>query len=88
MKYKILKVSPFIFLDMCKYGINKIRIVKDAIPDDAKFIRAHTDDNSGWGNISLVIESELFDELKDGDLIPTIPYPTFERVYLEEHANS
>lgn len=84
MKYKILKVSPYIFIDMCKYGFDKIRIVKDSLPDDAKFIRAHVDDVTGWGNISLVIESESFDELKDGDLIPIIPYPTFEKVHLED----
>ena len=81
MKYKILIVHPSIFIELCKEGLDKIRIVQNAIPNDAKYVRSHLNDYTGWGNISLVIESESFDNLNDGDEIPVIKHPTFEKVY-------
>lgn len=80
MRYKILKVHNFIFIEMCKLGTEKVRIIKDALPEDTKYVRCYTNDDSGWGAIYLVIESQTFDELKEGDPIPLIPGPIFERV--------
>lgn len=75
-------VSPMIFLDFCKNGADSIRIIKNAIPNGAKYVRSFTNDSSGLGNIGLVIESESFDEVGEGELIPILPYPTFEKVYV------
>lgn len=80
MKYSILKISPLIFIKFCQYGSDNIRVVENKLPEDVKFIRAYTEDHSGWGHISLVLESESFRELKDGDEIPILPYPMFEKV--------
>lgn len=81
MRYKILMVHPQVFIDFCKEGLDKMRIVENAIPRDAKFVRAHLNDFTGWGNIALVIESFLFEDLKEGDEIPVIKHPTFEKIY-------
>lgn len=82
MKYKILYVHPSIILDLCKNGSEKTRVVDGKLPPDTKFIRAFTDDNTGYGRIGMVIESESFKDLKDGDLIPIVsPDPLFERVF-------
>jgi len=81
MKHKILKISPFMFLSMCKEDTINVRVVANILPKDAKFIRAYTDDYTGWGYISLIIESESFEEIKEGDVIPILPYPIFEKIY-------
>lgn len=81
MKHKILIVHPQIVIDFCKEGLDKIRIVENAIPKDAKYIRCYLNDFTGWGNIGIVIESESFEELQNGDEIPVIKHPTFEKVY-------
>ncbi len=81
MKYKIVKIHTSAFIDILKHGIyNNVRVVSNALPEDAKFIRAFTNDTSGWGYISLVIESELFPEIQEGDLMEVLPYPIFEKV--------
>jgi len=82
MKQMILLVHPMILVDICKYGTEKVKIIKDAIPKDCKYIRAFTNDQSGQGNIGLVIESESFSELKEGDIIPIILSPTFEKIHV------
>jgi len=76
----MFEVHPFIFIELCKHGWDKTRIIKNALPEDAKYVRAHTDDKSGWGAVYIVIESETFDELKEGDLIPLLPHPMFEKI--------
>lgn len=68
------------FIEACKNGINKVKVIENTIPKDAKFIRSFTDDLTGWGRIGIVIESESFEELKDGDVIPIHPDPQFENV--------
>jgi hypothetical protein len=78
MKHAILRVSSYILLELCKNGAEKTRIVKNELPQDAKFIRAGHDQS---GDMFLVIESESFRELKDGDEIPILENPLFERVY-------
>lgn len=79
MKYKILFVSPIVLINLFKVGIINVRCVA-GLPEDVKFVRAFTDDTTGWNKIGLVIESEQFDKLKEGDVIPTFPDPTFENL--------
>jgi hypothetical protein len=81
MKYSILKISSLIFIEICKHGMDKVKVVDNALPEDAKFVRAFVDDNLGWGRISLVLESESFKDLNEGDEIPILPNPAFEKVY-------
>lgn len=83
VKHAILYVSPHTFLELCKglYETRNVRIIANAVPEDAKFIRAFTtDDVTGWGKIGLVIESESFEEIKEGNLMPTLSNPIFEKV--------
>ena len=76
----ILKVSPYTFVEMCKYGIEQTRVVQNVVPRDAKYVRAFIDDDTGWGYISLVLESPEFKDLKEGEKIPFLPNPVFEKV--------
>lgn len=79
MRYKILNIHPLFFIHISQHGTEKVRIIENSLPEDTKFIRSFTNDTSGWGSISLVIESESFEDLKEGDIIPSIPSPTFEK---------
>ena len=54
----------------------KYVIVKNAIPEDAKFIRVIEQN----GVIGFVVESSEFDELKIGDDIPEHPDPLFQEM--------
>jgi len=83
MRHKILNISPQILIDICKEGTENVRIIKDALPKDAKYIYAFTDDTLGYGRVGLVIESESYSELKDGELLERINGPIFERVDLK-----
>jgi hypothetical protein len=80
MKYAILKVSPLFLVEMFKHDIPMIKLVDHALPEDTKYVRAFTDDFGGWGRIGLVLESESFRELKDGEMIPVLQSPTFEKM--------
>jgi hypothetical protein len=80
MKYAILKISPYVFINLCKKGMIKIKVLENAIPEDAHYIRGFCEESSGWGYVNLVLESESFRELNEGDEIPVLPYPMFERI--------
>lgn len=79
MRYKILVLSPYIILEIFKHNVSSVRIIKDTIPEDADFVRAFTNDPTGWGNIGLIIESDSFDDVKEGEQIPILD-PQFEKV--------
>lgn len=79
MRYVILKVSPHFLVDMCRIGESHTKVI-EGLPPDTRFVRAFTDDITGWGYISLVLESEMFNELVEGQQIPIIPYPVFEKI--------
>lgn len=81
MGQQILLISPYMFVDMFMQGEIHAKVVERALPKDVKFIRAFTNDTGGWGNIGLVLESQEWDELKEGDLIPVLPAPMFEKIY-------
>jgi hypothetical protein len=78
MKQKILKVSSYHFLNLCKHGFSGEIKVINPIPEDAYLVRVIQEPI--YGNLSLVIHSELFTELKDGDIIPEIETPLFEKI--------
>jgi hypothetical protein len=79
MKYKILSVSPHVFLEICKNGCAGVEVIKNAIPQDARYVRAYIENLNGWGYVNLVLESESFSELKEGDVIPMLLHPIFEK---------
>lgn len=80
MRYAILRISPYFFIEFFRHDkVVKAKISSNILPEDSKFVRAFTGSDA-WGYICLVIESEKFDALKEGDEIPILPYPIFERV--------
>ena len=76
MKEACLRVSIYFLLDLCKKGVNHHIKVHNPVPMDAKFLRAGHDQ---YGNLYLVLESEEFKDLQDGDIIPELQ-PLFEKV--------
>lgn len=54
------------------------RVIKNALPQDAKFIRAHEDIKTG--GFYLIVESSTFDALSDGAEIPLHPPIVIEQV--------
>lgn len=78
-RLKILRISPELFVELCKPGDTKIKVKHDALPPDTVFIRTFIDDSSGWGQIGLVVRSAEFEELPEGAPIPEIK-PIFEKL--------
>lgn len=77
MRLAYLQVSAFLFLEFCKNGADRVRIVANKLPDDARFIRAGHDN---LGSLYLVLESEEFIDLKEGEEIPRLPDVMLEKV--------
>ena len=75
----ILRVTAEVFVDFCKGGEDRfVRVVKDALPSDAMFVRAGHDVT---GTLMIVVKSESFPEVAPGGIIAELPPPTFEVVY-------
>jgi hypothetical protein len=69
LRYRVIYIHPIVFIDLFKYGSEKVKVI-NGLPEDATYIRSFLDDNSGWGKIGIVIESSSFVELKEGDPMP------------------
>ncbi len=79
MKQKILKISPHIILDIYKKGLGGDVIeVINPIPEDSFIVR--TLQGETFGDIYVVIQSESFPVLNDGDLIPEVKRPEFSLI--------
>ena len=48
------------------------------LPEDATIVRIFQDDT--LGTLNIVLASETFDELNEGDIIPLIQMPQFEHL--------
>ena len=81
-KQKILRVSSHYFLNFCKHGFKGEVEVINPIPEDSTLIRVIHEPT--YGDLSLVIHSESFPSLKDGDLIPELQKPLFNLVSKHE----
>ena len=68
-KVKRLQISPELLFELFTAGphLGGYSVVEDAVPADAKLINVR----HGWPNqIELLIESEEFPEIEDGEKIP------------------
>jgi hypothetical protein len=75
-RIKTLAVSPEVLVLLLRSGTR--RIFRDALPDDARPVRASID---GAGRIVLVVESKDFAEVGTLDPVPILPAPCFEVHY-------
>jgi hypothetical protein len=66
-RIKIVRWHSLSLLNVLKRGEHHIRTI-NPIPDDTKITRMGHDE---VGNLYFVISSKEFDELKNGDIIPT-----------------
>lgn len=66
-------------IESCKEGFARepIKVVRNALPDDAKFHHAFFDPNVP--GVFLVIQSEAFAEVCEGGAIPALPVPEIMR---------
>lgn len=77
-KQKILKIHPEFILRFCKWGSDKKVEVLNPIPEDSTLIRIFQ--TGTYGELAMVIHSESFPSLKDGDEILEITRPEFLNV--------
>jgi hypothetical protein len=74
-RQKILIVSTHLFISQCKHGFKGEVEVINPIPEDSYVVRTYQ--AGTFGDLHLVIHSESFPELKDGDEIPLLEKPKF-----------
>lgn len=75
-RLKILKCNTTFFLALLKSGSRDPVKIINPLPKDATITRIFQDNM--LGNLNMVIASESFPELKEGDEIPLITMPLFE----------
>lgn len=78
-RLKILVYPTRLFLDLMKRGFDRPVRVINPIPEDSIFVRIFQE--GCFGNMHMVIASESFPELNDGDEIPRIKNPEFEVIF-------
>jgi hypothetical protein len=82
MRRAVLEISDHLLIEIVKgveESIHKKSFVvrKYGLPNDCKVIRAFTTIN-GQGTIGILLESESFDDIKAGEIYPTLPSPELE----------
>ena len=76
MKTKILQISGATVCSMFKRKtIHEIGVMPNGLPDDARVVGARL--NNEMNFIELIIESDEYDEVPEGESPPTMDPPTF-----------
>lgn len=87
MRQAILELTPELFVEFAKAakgdGTRKFTVRANPLPDDAEVIRIII---SNTDNLALVLHSESFSDVAEGSVLPTLPSPIFETVYVESFA--
>jgi len=77
MRYRRILIHPFWFENsFIERNITHVGCVK-GLPYGAKFAYSYQEAHYG---VWIVFEHESFEPLKDGDLIPIMDSPTFEKI--------
>ena len=76
MRLRYLPVTADFFIDLCKGGEFHVAC-QNPLPQDARIIRMGHD---MFGQLELVIESQEFGDVEEGDEIPRQPKPLFNRL--------
>jgi hypothetical protein len=80
MRYAKIRCSSELLISMMKEGYEThVKVIENGLPQDARFKYAFQFD--GW--VYLVVESDSFDDIKEGDKIPELDAVTFEAVNMD-----
>lgn len=76
-RLRILRISAELFLELFKQGTHPgYNVAINAIPDNTRIVNVRF----GWPEcIEMLLESEEFDPVNDGEVIPYLS-PTVERI--------
>lgn len=85
MRAKVLRVSPELIVDICKHGMRKVLVGKNAVPSDAEIRRVYVD--AGNFCVSIVIESKEYPDVdvENGDAIEIAARPEFSVVEFDRN---
>lgn len=75
MRVRRMLIAPEVLMFM---GSGSFRVIQQALPDDAELRQTTVDPQGGW--ISLFIESQQFEEVRPGDIVPVLVAPLISRV--------
>lgn len=81
MKRAVLKMTDDFLMDLLQNTVKTDKIsfkVDRGLPPDARIVRAGYDHT---GILHLVLESEEFVDILNGQEYPTLPHPIFTKVY-------
>jgi len=83
-KLAILRVTPETFIELCKPGEQHFKVTGNALPEDARVYGVG--DPAAYRYtphvhaIDIVLTSESFEEIPEGNILPVLPPPIFERI--------
>ncbi len=87
-RYACLEVGVDLLIGLCKKGDGEprcFRVIENEIPDDARIAGMQFPVNLNTGHpdtVRIMLESESFDKVGEGCVVPTLPNPVFESVGL------
>lgn len=85
MKIATLDLTPELFVEFCRFcksGPPRFTVVKEnPLPNDAQIIGCHVNTERWPMTLKLVINSDSFADIPDGNRIPELPLVVFETVY-------
>lgn len=78
-----MPITADLLVELCKYQERpkRVRVVKNAVPDDARVVRAGHDNDGG---LLVVIESQTFEPSVEGERLPRLEPTYFEAIYDED----
>jgi len=85
MKLATLDLAPELFIDFCKLckdgPLRQIQVKENPLPDDARVVGVIVAKDRYPLTLRLVIESDSFADVPEGELMPELPLVVFETVY-------
>lgn len=87
MRLATLDLTPELFVEFCKMAKDgpprRCVIRQNPLPDDAQIKGVITNTGRWPMTLKLVIESESFTDVAEGDVLPELPLVVFETLYDE-----
>lgn len=80
----LFRITPEVIVKWCTAGEQPAMLTENGLPRDAKVLG--TGGPQSWfydpyyHSIAIVIESESFPEVPEGQPLPTLPVPQFKRI--------
>jgi hypothetical protein len=82
MRRMIVRLNPADLVHFLQGGTSIVKVVANPLPPDARIVDARC--AFGGTHLELVVESESYPELQEGNVLSPIAPPRFKTVHVDE----